>query len=178
MAQLRKDGQPKRAGGPRLKVRPDDARTGALPGVQGQAPYEPTDAHREMVKTYAVVLTLPQLATKIGISQTTIRKYYGPEFDEAMANAVASVGSKLFQKAINGHPASMMFFLQCRGKWTRRIEHVGADGGPIDYRQTEGYTDEQLAALEAAATILAGVDHGQPEGGIGGDQETAREIED
>lgn len=154
-------------GGPRPKVRPDDRR--GWNTVGGSTPhliaYQPTDEHRELVKTYAVVLTIPQLAKKLGISESTLLRHYRSEIDEAMATAVAAVGSKLFRSAMSGHFGAQVFFLKTRGKWSQRIELTGEDGGPVETRDLSVLSDDELGDLKRLLGRLAGVGDGEPEGG-------------
>lgn len=121
-------------------------------GKIGNPPYVPNEEHRQMVKTYAVVLTQEQLAKHMGMSVDTLTKHYRKEFDQAVAMAVANVGSKLVKKAMAGHFGAMVFFLRTKGKWSQRVEVSGPNGGPITHVDLSpvlnNMTEEQLGLLE------------------------------
>lgn len=174
MADKPKDKTKGQHGGPRLKTRDDDRRGWNLHG--GAEPYfekfEPTEAHRELIKTYGVLLTQPHLATMLGISVNTLNRYYSAEVAIAQARATSTIAAKLYAAAAAGEPWAVRYYLNTIGKYTKRVELSGPDGGPLVPPDVDlsKCTDDQLDIIERAARILAGVDQGEPEGDSQSDQ--------
>lgn len=110
-------------GGPNLKVRDDDAR-GSPPGEFGQPEYVPNDIDRQTVLDHAVVITTKMLARHIGISVSTLRRHYHKELDGTLFKATATIGAKVFNKAVAGDKSAQYFFLNTRGGYARRDDHV------------------------------------------------------
>jgi hypothetical protein len=185
------DDQPRSKGGAIPKTRPDDAR-GAPPGAGtvlpphggriGNPPFVATDEQRTQVKTLTKVCSHDMIADLLNISVATLKRHFVDELKQGKAQAVAAVGGKLLQKAMAGHPASMIFYLRTQAKWNVRVEHSGLDGGPIRTvdvsSQIGNMTDEQLAVLEPLLGAIltdggAGIDGGDSlgagtgEGGTG-----------
>lgn len=148
--------------GPTPKIRPDDARgtppgKGTMPGGHGgrigNPPHVPTDELRLQVKTLAKVTSKEAIAATIGVSVATLHRHYRAELDDGLNEAVATVGAKLLGKALEGNLTAMIFFLKTRGKgaYSQRIEHTGADGGPLRHVDLSGFlagkSDDELAAL-------------------------------
>lgn len=123
-------------------------------GRIGNPPYEPTDEDRLNVRVWAKIASQELIANQLGIGVKTLRQHFRKELDAGKFEAVATVGGKLLQKALGGNLTAMIFYLRTQGKWNTRIEHTGADGGPIETRQVDlsealdGITEEQLAAIE------------------------------
>lgn len=167
MAALRKDGQPSRAGGPRPKVREDDRR-----GLHAKetGTHIPTEFIRDKVREYATVLTNEKLCQILGISTDTLRKYYYEDLVNSRIEAEIELGMSLVKDGMSGNDRAREFWLRSKAGWrtNQGVELTGADGGPIDLRMLENLTDADLAALEKAATALAGMDHAEPDSGSGG----------
>lgn len=78
-------------------------------------------------------LTQEQIAAALGIGQTTLykRKRESADFEDAIkrgqAKGISAVANKLYEKAMSGDVASLIFFLKARGGWkeTVRNENVG-----------------------------------------------------
>ncbi|MSQ98118.1 MAG: hypothetical protein EXR85_02295 [Xanthomonadales bacterium] len=99
-----------------------------------QKPHKPTDDLREQVES-ASGLGLPhdQVCALIGISDETLRKYYGPELGMGKAKASAQVAKSLFNKAVQqGDTTAMIWWTKAQMRWaeTQRHENSGPDGGP------------------------------------------------
>lgn len=152
---------------------PENTRTNGCPpgagqiapahgGRIGNPPYEPTDQDRANVRAWAKIASQELIADRLNIDLKTLRKHYRAELDDGKFEAVAAVGGKLLAKALKGDTASMIFYLKTQGKWSTRIEHTGADGGPIQTvdisAALEGMNEAQLAAIEPLieALIAAG----------------------
>jgi len=70
----------------------------------------------------------------IGISDETLRKYYGPELGIGKAKASAQIAKTLFNKAQSGDTTAMIWWTKAQMRWaeTQRHETTGAEGGPIE----------------------------------------------
>lgn len=123
--------------------------------------HEPTDKDRKQVTLMAGIgLTHDQIAKIVGISDETLRKYYGEELATATARMNAQVAQNLFSMATGkgaGSVASAIFWMKSRGGWREvdRKEISGPDGGPIKTESTNkldvsGLSLEELEALEKA----------------------------
>src|SRR5690554_6785318 len=78
-------------------------------------PHEPTRATREAVKMHALVGTRQEvIADILSIDPKTLRKYYREELDQSLAQANATIGGALFNKAKGGDSAAMIFWLKTR----------------------------------------------------------------
>ena len=100
-----------------------------------QKPHKPTDALRRQAEQ-ASGLGLPhdQICALIGISDETLRKYYGPELGIGKAKASAQIAKTLFNKAQSGDTTAMIWWTKAQMRWaeTQRHETTGAEGGPIE----------------------------------------------
>lgn len=90
-------------------------------------PHEPTRATREAVKMHALVGTRQEvIADILSIDPKTLRKYYREELDQSLAQANATIGGSLFNKAKGGDTAAMIFWLKTRAGFreTQNIDHT------------------------------------------------------
>lgn len=104
------------------------------PNLGGRPPHEPTKAMREQVQVAAGLgFRQDAIADLVGVAPKTLRLHYQHEirFGKAMANA--KVAAALFNKAIGGDVAAMIFWLKTQAGWSEktRVEHSGPDGSPI-----------------------------------------------
>ena len=115
-------------------------------------PHEPTDKDRKQVTLMAGIgLTHDQIATIIGISDETLRKYYSKELEISAAMMNAQVAQNLFSIATSKGPGavpSAIFWLKTRANWKEvdRKEITGQDGGPITLASVNlrGLNDQEL----------------------------------
>jgi hypothetical protein len=117
-------------------------------GRIGNPPFVATDEQRDKVVLLAAVGTLQRLiADELGISVDTLERHFRAELDEAAVRANAKVGKTLFEGAIEGDAKKIEMWLDRRGgpDWRKRtgLEHTGANGGPIEYRDL---SDEEVEA--------------------------------
>lgn len=94
-------------------------------------PHEPTQATRQTVQMHTMVGTDQEtLARVLGIDPKTLRKYYRDELDLAKAQANATIGGSLFNKAKSGDTAAMIFWMKTQAGWRERqeIDHSSSDG--------------------------------------------------
>lgn len=114
--------------------------------------HEPTPSSRQLVQLHATIGTTQEtIASILGIDPKTLRLHYRDELDHAMAQANATIGGALFNKAKAGDTTAMIFWMKTRAGWreTNNLELSGPDGGPI---QTE-----EVSPLERINRRLAGI---------------------
>ena len=95
----------------------------------------PTEENKKMVRLLSAVGTRHEdIATKLSITDDTLRKHYKVELDEGRIEANASVAQTLYQQAKNGNTTAAIFWLKTRAQWREndRLEVTGADGGAIE----------------------------------------------
>ena len=91
----------------------------------------PTEATRAQVES-ASGLGLPheQIASLIGISDVTLRKYYKIELAVGKAKASAQIAKTLFNKAIKGDTTAGIWWTKAQMGWSEKTQHelTGANG--------------------------------------------------
>jgi hypothetical protein len=123
-------------------------------------PVVPTDKERAQVEAMAGY-GVPQddIACILGIDAKTLRLRYRHELDVGIAKANAKIGQTLFQKAVNGDTASLIFWAKARMGWSEKqvIENTGPNGGPQQHEHKITTTHHVVSADVAAkaAQILA-----------------------
>lgn len=93
---------------------------GAQPGA-GRPPMQFTQEDRELVEKLSGY-GLPQadiaaLVTPDGISTDTLRAHFRKELDQGRAKANSGVGQRLWQKAMDGDTASMIWWTKAQMRW-------------------------------------------------------------
>lgn len=96
--------------------------------------YEANEKDRQLVEQMSAV-GIPQqsIAAVLKLSEDTLFKYYKEELTNAASKANTKVAGTLYNKAIRGDTACMIFWLKTRAKW-REVNHhevTGADGAPF-----------------------------------------------
>ena len=114
---------------------------GARPGA-GRPAFEPTDAERKQVEAMSGYgLPIEQIAILVrgGIDTDTLRKHFATELVAGKAKANSGVGRTLFQKAMGGDTAAMIWWSKTQMRWKEVQQHeiTGADGAPIEYKKIE-----------------------------------------
>lgn len=102
----------------------------------GRMAFEPTDAERKQVEAMSGYgLPIEQIAILVrgGIDTDTLRKHFATELVAGKAKANSGVGRTLFQKAMGGDTAAMIWWSKTQMRWKEVQQHelVGANGGPI-----------------------------------------------
>ena len=121
---------------------------------RGPPPWAPTDEERRLIEHYVSMgYTQEQIAALIGKTVDTLAKHCREELDLGALKVNAKIGGKLFQKAMGGDTAALIWWSKTRMGWSERQqhEHFGKDGGPIQY---ENLSDEEIDAR--IASTLAG----------------------
>lgn len=116
----------------------------------GRKPFEPTQQERRMVEELSGYgLPQEQIAALVrdGIDDETLRKHFKDEILTGRANANAQVGKTLFQKAVGGDTASMIWWSKAQMRWreTQVVEQT------VTTRPASDYTTAELEAMLAEA---------------------------
>ena len=106
----------------------------------GRMAFEPTDAERKQVEAMSGYgLPIEQIAVLVrgGIDTDTLRKHFATELLAGKAKANSGVGRTLFQKAMGGDTAAMIWWSKTQMRWaeTQKHEVTGADGAPLEFRE-------------------------------------------
>ena len=114
---------------------------GARPGA-GRPPFVPSDDERKQVEALSGYgLPQEQIAILIrgGIGLDTLREHFATELVSGKAKANGQVGKTLFQKAMGGDTAAMIWWSKAQMRWaeTQKLEHTGTDGAPIEIKKIE-----------------------------------------
>lgn len=158
--------------GPKPKVRDDDARgtprgAGTVEsngGRIGNPPYVPTDFERAAVARWTKAgMTADKIATQLGISRATVDRHFKKELAKARFEVEAAIGASLIAKALKGNLTAQIFYLRTQAKWNVRVEHTGADGGPIKTFDLSGLDISEKRVLLAVIDQLL-EQHGEGEG--------------
>jgi hypothetical protein len=108
---------------------------GARPGA-GRPEFQPTDAERKQVEALSGYgLPIEQIAVLVrnGIHVDTLRAHFATELVSGKGKANGQVGKTLFQKAMGGDTAAMIWWSKTQMRWaeTQKHEHSGVDGAAI-----------------------------------------------
>jgi hypothetical protein len=125
--------------------------------TMSRRPHEPSKESRHLVQLHATIGTQQEtIASILGIDAKTLRKHYREELDHAMAQANATIGGALFNKAKTGDTAAMIFWMKTRAGWREKSEvnHISEDGSMTP----KGTPDDVIAALNAIAGKITGSD--------------------
>lgn len=78
----------------------------------GRPKYEPTDADRAKVKEFALAGYRDcDIAEHLGISESTVEKYFRPELDYGRFEANAKIAGTLYEEAIQNRDITALIFL-------------------------------------------------------------------
>lgn len=99
-------------------------------------PHKPTVKNKNFVKKQALVGT-PQetIADILGIDSKTLRKHYREQLDHSLAQANGEVGGKLYNKAMKGDTAAIIWWEKTRSGM-REAREGDNDGTPPSFTIT------------------------------------------
>lgn len=151
------------------KIRDDDAR-GTPPGAGtvesnggkiGNPPFNATPDQRRDVEAWVRAgCTADDIAVLLDVSRSTVDRHFKRELQLGRAKLKVALGGKLVKMALEGDKTSLIFWLRTQAKWNTRVEHVGADGGPIRTFDLGGLDlDEKRTLLRVIDQLLA--QHGE-----------------
>ena len=83
-----------------------------------------------MVRGFAAVgIPHEEIGAYLGCDPKTLRLRFREELDKSHVEANAKVAGRLFQKALEGDTAAMIFWMKTRAGWNERpVLGVGKDG--------------------------------------------------
>jgi hypothetical protein len=131
---------------------------GAREGA-GRPAFKPTDSERKQVEAMSGYgLPIEQIAVLVrdGIHVDTLRAHFSNELVSGKAKANSGVGRTLFQKAIGGDTAAMIWWSKTQMRWKEVQQHeiTGKDGAPIQVATI----DVSKISTEALSEIMAAKD--------------------
>ena len=120
-------------------------------------PHSPTSETRSLVRMHTTVGTDQEtLARIMGIDPKTLRKYYRDELDVSKAQANATIGGALFNKAKGGDTTAMIFWMKTQAGWREKqdVNLVSEDGSmtPAPAIDASKLSTDALKELIAAAS--------------------------
>jgi hypothetical protein len=125
-------------------------------------PFEPTQDQRAKVE-FMGAIGIPQehIATIVGIAPHTLTKYFRSELDLGKSKMLAKVAQSLYQKATSEHPQAVtcaIFIMKTQAGWSEKTvqEHVGKDGGPIQFTRIERVVVDPANPDAASVSAAAG----------------------
>ena len=138
---MKKQAKPKQPEEKQKQRKGNPGRGGAQPGA-GRPRFVPTNDERKQVEALSGYgLPQDQIAVLIrgGIALETLREYFATELISGKAKANGQIGKTLFQKAMSGDTAAMIWWSKAQMRWaeTQKHEHTGADGGEIVVQKIE-----------------------------------------
>lgn len=145
---------------PKAKAKPKKAAPAkAAPKKRGPPPWSPSAEERRLVEHYVSIgMTQEQIAIVMGKSVDSLDRHCRHELDAGALKVNAKIGAKLFDRAMNGDTACLIFWAKTRMGFSEksRIEHSGPDGGPIPMaHDLTKLSDKDLAELERLAGLIA-----------------------
>ena len=138
---MAKQAKPKQPEEKQNQRKGNPGRGGAQPGA-GRPAFVPADHERQQVEALSGYgLPQEQIAVLIrgGIALETLREHFAKELVSGKAKANGQIGKTLFQKAMGGDTAAMIWWSKAQMRWaeTQKHEHTGADGGDIVVQKIE-----------------------------------------
>jgi hypothetical protein len=93
----------------------------------------------EAMSGYGLPIEQIAILCAAALMLTRLRKHFATELVAGKAKANSGVGRTLFQKAMGGDTAAMIWWSKTQMKWkeTQAHEITGADGAPIEFAKIE-----------------------------------------
>ncbi len=140
---------------------PDDPeRDAPQPHRGGRPPHQPTAERRRQARAMALRgIPHRHIAAVLGVSEPTLRKHYGAELAEGMAEGASWAADRIRDLAERGHWGALKQMAAVYLDWSDRVDlrHAGADGGTLELRHYLAIPEDQRrAALEALAGRVLG----------------------
>lgn len=139
------------------------------PRPPGAPPHKPTEQARNFVRVMVADGKLQsEVALVVGVSEKTLRKYYGVELDTARLKANAMVSSTLYMAATGGGdwtkmvPTCAIWYDKTRNGM-REVQGVQLSGA-VGHYDLDSMSEEDLTRLEAilARAPVVGGGSGSP----------------
>ena len=97
-----------------------------------RSPFEPTDEQRALVTWLKLGgISHKLIADTIGVSVTSLVRHFEHELSCAMAELNGNIAATIYQRAVSGDTACLIFWCKARMGWRekRSMELTGADVG-------------------------------------------------
>lgn len=114
-------------------------------------PHAPTEQSRELAQTLSGYgIPQQQIALLIGISLPTLHDHYRDDLDIGMANANSKIAGTLFNQAMNGNTAALIFWSKARMGWSEK-QDITISGGekPLEVSVQTQLVEKLVGAIEA-----------------------------
>ena len=108
-------------------------------GKRGPQPWQPSGDERRLVEHYVSIgYTQPQIASLMHKSEDSLQRYCREELDNGALKVNAKIGGKLFQKAMGGDTACLIFWCKTRLGWkeTAGLDLNMKDGVKVTFERT------------------------------------------
>lgn len=95
--------------------------------MSGLPAHKPTPEKRAQVEALAACgVPHVEIGKFLGLDPKTLRKHYRDEIDNANMRCIAAVAGSLYQQAISGNTAAMIFWMKARAGWREKseVEHT------------------------------------------------------
>lgn len=100
----------------------DDHSVTSLPGV-GRLTFEATGDMRRQVEGMAGIgIRQDQIAAIIRCDPKTLRKHFHDELERGSALATMKVAKRLYDRALDGDTACLIFWMKARAGWREKAE--------------------------------------------------------
>jgi len=101
--------------------------------------HKPTTENRAKVAALSSFgITQLKICAYLGISEPTLRKYYGPELINARIDKIVQVANALYHNAVsNNNVTAQIFFLKTQGEWRETNRDETAEKPDIGKIQIE-----------------------------------------
>lgn len=108
----------------------------------GRKPFVATASERKQVEALAGVgLPHDQIAALLrdGVCVDVVRDNFAHELKAGKAKASAKIGQTLFNRAIGGETAALIWWTKSQMGWKEKRAHelTGADGAPLEFAKIE-----------------------------------------
>lgn len=102
----------------------------------GRPPHEPTPVIRAVVENLvAAGIPLPDIATRVGTSESTLKRYYRTEINTGAAQLHAELAEQAVAMARKGDKTMLIFVLKTRFGWREKAkDDDGQDGTTVTVR--------------------------------------------
>jgi hypothetical protein len=123
----------------------------------------PSRAEKRLIETcLAAGMTIDDVGRVLGRSRQSLWRHCKDELAGGAAKANSKVVGKLFDKCMKGDTIALLFWCKARLGWSEkaRVEHTGADGGPVRLETVEAEANaftqrimEMASRFEAAPAV-------------------------
>lgn len=117
------------------------------------------------VKDFATAgITQKHAAAILGMSEDSLQKHYGDDWDLGKAEAIYKLGRSVYKRGLRGDNAAAFFYLKTQAGWREidRLEVTGQDGKPIEVTH-RGKLMDSIINMIVGGDVVAGELENPPE---------------